>query len=355
MVNLSLRLMTVIACGSLLVGCADVPKVMSFSAGSADLAKVWPLLPDEPKYRYIGELTGEANFHASEDAQKSTSAKLLDWLTGLSSAVHTPTVLQRPQSGVVDEAGRVYVTDVSKGVVYVFDKIGGKLDVWEMARANVHFKTPIGITLANQDILVADAELHAVFRLDGKGNPVGEIGQDILKRPTGLAYDVKRGVIYVSDTYSHDIKVFDDAGKLLKTIGQRGEDAGEFNFPTYLAFSGDHLYVTDTLNSRIQIFDADGKLTGKFGSRGLYIGNLVRPKGVAVDSVGNIYVVESLHDRLLVFNDQGQVLLAIGDSGKETGQFYLPAGVWVDHQDRVYVADMFNGRVMVLQFLGGTQ
>jgi DNA-binding beta-propeller fold protein YncE len=202
---------------------------------------------------------------------------------------------------------------------------------------------------------VADAELKGVFRLDRNGNLLGEFGRDILERPTGIARDAQRGSVYVVDTHAHDIKVFNDDGQLTNVIGQRGEENGEFNFPTHLTFVADKLYVTDTMNSRVQIFDADGNFIGEFGKLGLNIGNLVRPKGVAVDSAGNIYVIESLYDKMLVFNDQGQTLLALGDSGKEIGEFYLPSGVWIDNHDQVYIADMYNGRVTVLQFLGTPQ
>jgi DNA-binding beta-propeller fold protein YncE len=338
-------------------GCAETPMVMHLSSLSPSTpVKIWPATPDEPRYQFVGELTGEENFRPDNAVNRGAAAKLFDWLVGLTNTNATPIVLQRPQSGMVDEAGRVYVTDISKGAVYVFDKPAGKLEVWEMARGDSHFKSPIGIVLgAKGDILVADAELHEIFKLDNKGNPLGSFGKDILKRPTGLARDAQKGLVYVADTYAHDIKVFNDDGKLIKTIGQRGEGDGEFNFPTHIVFTSGRLYVTDTLNSRIEVFDADGKMVKKFGQRGLYVGNLVRPKGIAVDTDGNIYVIESLYDQLLVFNNKGDSLLAVGGNGKEAGQFYLPAGVWVDSQNFIYVADMFNGRVSVFKYLGGSK
>jgi DNA-binding beta-propeller fold protein YncE len=348
----------ILSANLLMVGCAETHMTMYIADPTrTDLvAKVWPSPPDEPRYRYVGELTGEANFRPDNWANRSSVTKLLDWLTGLTDVNSKPIVLQRPQSGAVDAEGRVYVTDISRGAVYVFDKLAGKLEVWEMARVNSRFKIPIGIALGEQgDIFVADAELHTIFRLDNKGDPIGEFGEDLLKRPTGLVRDANRKIIYVSDTYSHDIKAFSDDGKLLKIIGQRGEGDGEFNFPTHLAFAENKLFVTDTLNSRVQVFDADGKLVKKFGELGLNVGNLVRPKGLAVDSDSNIYVIESLYDQLLVFNKQGETLLGIGGTGKEIGQFYLPSGVWIDHQNYIYVADMFNGRIVVFQYLGGAQ
>lgn len=355
--SLKHKLLLMLSTCVFIAGCAETPKVMQITGLTSGMPdKVWPAPPDEPRYKYVGELTGEANFRPVNSASRDVMTKLFDWLTGLTDAPSIPIVLQRPQSGAVDAEGRVYVTDISKGAVYVFDKPAGKLEVWEMARGNSHFKSPVGIVVEEQgDILVADAELHGVFRLDKRGNPVSVFGEDILKRPTGLARDVQRGFIYVADTYAHDIKVFGDDGKLLKTIGQRGDGDGEFNFPTHLTFASDRLYVTDTLNSRIQVFDSEGKMVEKFGQRGLYVGNLVRPKGVAIDKANNIYVIESLYDQLLVFNSKGETLLALGGSGKEEGQFYLPSGVWTDDQNYIYIADMFNGRVTILQYLGGTQ
>lgn len=339
----------------LIAGCAETPKVFSFVDATQGKSKVWPSPPEQPRYRYVGELTGEENFHTENGENRNAAVKIFEWLAGLIGNRDDQVVLQRPQSGMVDAEGSIYVTDVSRHAVYVFDKPGGKLEIWDMARENAYFRSPIGIALGAQgEILVADAELQGVFRLDRKGKPIGEFGQGVLKRPTGLARDAQRGLIYVADTYSHDIKIFGDDGKLQKVIGQRGEADGEFNFPTHLAFASGQLYVTDTLNSRIQIFDADGKIVTKFGERGLYVGNLVRPKGVAVDSSGNIYVIESFHDNLLVYDSAGRTLMALGGTGKEIGKFYLPAGVWTDSHDQIYVADMFNGRILVLQFLGGS-
>ena len=112
---------------------------------------------------------------------------------------------------------------------------------------------------------------------------------------------------------------------------------------------------TDAMSSRIQVLRAaDGAPLRRFGARGLYLGNLVRPKGVSVDSEGNVYVVESYYDSLLVFSARGEFLLPIGGTGTSTGRFYLPSGVWVDARNRVHIADMFNGRVVLFQFLGGS-
>ena len=96
-----------------------------------------------------------------------------------------------------------------------------------------------------------------------------------------------------------------------------------------------------------------GEYRRAIGTRGLFVGNLVRPKGVAVDGERNVYVIESYYDNLLVYNAEGEFLMPLGGTGSSTGRFFLPAGVWTDERNRVFVADMFNGRVVVFPFLGG--
>ena len=336
-----------------LAGCATEPAVLRYDNRAGERL-VFPPAPDVPRYLYLGELTGEGNFVVEGRAGKSALRSAFEWLVGLAAGPIRPVELQRPQSGVTDETGRVHVTDASRQAVFVFDEAAGQLRIWDMAEDNLRFQAPVGIALgSNNELLVADAELARVVRLNREGQPVGSFGQGVLQRPTGLARDGKRGVVYVADARAHDIKLFDDQGRLLEVLGRRGGNDGEFNFPTHLAFAQDRLYVTDAINARVQVFGRDDSMKWKFGQRGPYVGNLVRPKGVAVDDEGFIYVVESLHDTLLVFNNKGALMLSIGGAGKDAGHFYLPAGVWTDSRNRIYVADMFNGRVAVFQFLGG--
>ncbi|MFO1352096.1 MAG: SBBP repeat-containing protein [Gammaproteobacteria bacterium] len=337
----------------LLAACAQEPQILRYDIG-AEAARVWPEPPEIPRYRYAGQLTGEANFVAAEPHEPSAGGRFLRWLVGLGEHKIDPLVLLRPQGGIVDPSRqRTYVADVGRQAIFVFDGLQGRLEIWDQAEPHRGFRSPVGVALAEAGgILVTDSELARVFHLDSQGNPLGSFGAGVLTRPTGIARDAGTQRIYVADTAAHDIKVFDNQGNLLQHIGGPGVEPGRFNAPTHLAFAGGRLYVSDTLNARVQVLDAEGQPLREIGKRGLYVGNLTRPKGVTVDTDGNIYVVESYYDHLLVFDGHGELLLPIGGTGKAIGQFYLPAGVWSDAQDRIYVADMFNGRVIILQYLG---
>lgn len=331
----------------LISGCASPSKIFSYGEPPP---QYWPGPPDVPRFQYVGQIIGEQNFTTSSQGVLSMGTQLLSFVVGKNSARAQKIELQRPQGGAVDAQGRIYITDTSRQVVYRFDTVDGKLDVWEMATPQLKFISPVAVAFGiNNEILISDAELGVVVRLNQQGKPLGVMGAGILERPTGLARDPKNGYIYVADTATHQIKIFNDQGDFLKAIGGHGAAEGQFNAPTHLSFAAGQLYVVDTFNARIQVFDEAAKFVRVFGKRGVFIGDLSRPKGIAVDKKGNVYVVESYYDHLLIYNKEGEFLLPIGGNGAGIGQFYLPAGVWIDHNERVYVADMYNGRVVVFQ------
>lgn len=363
----SLRL-GIVALGLLLSGCTGLETIRGqlnydLRPETERSAVFWPPAPEQPRYRYVGELVGQPNFVANkaEDA-KSTAISVLKWLVGLFDS-NSAVMLVRPQHGAVDADGRVYVVDAGRNALVVFDPDAinedgqssgdGQMLVWQYIEGSTRFASPISVALVwNGAIAVSDAKLSIVVVLDRRGKLLTRLGQGQLQRPTGIAYDPERGLLYVADTAAHDIKVFDRAGRLVRTLGGPGEGDAQFNAPTQLAYARGRLYVSDTLNSRVQVFDADGRRVSGLGARGLYVGNLTRPKGVAVDNAGIIYVVESYYAHLLAYNEQGQFLLGINGSGLQGGEFLLPSGVWTDSQGRLFVADMFNGRVVVFEFLG---
>ncbi|WP_207060669.1 6-bladed beta-propeller [Motiliproteus sp. SC1-56] len=325
-----------------------------------DERPTWPRGGETARYRLAGLYYGEQNLNASfEDDASAAFTKALYWVAGVFQD-NTSRQLQSPQGVLSDELGALYVADVGWGGIFVFDPLyaastGGALPIWTRATPDgERFITPVALVKAsNGDLLVTDADLGLVARLDREGQPKGTFGKGVLNRPTGIARDPARGRIYVADTQDHDIKVFSDKGELLDTFGQRGVGAGEFNFPIHLAFARNRLHVVDSMNARIQVFDTEGEHLLSFGKRGRYLGDFTRPKGIAVDSQGHVYVSDSFVDSVLVFDAEGRFLLPIGGSGARA-VFQLPAGIFVDDRDRVFISDLDNGRVVALDYLGGS-
>jgi DNA-binding beta-propeller fold protein YncE len=343
----------------LLVGCRSSEVGLSFSMPQLDLKNtyidaIWPAPPAQARYAYVGDLTGEQNY--KNQATNTTSrglTSLLKIVAGVESNTEPLTVLQRPLDISVDDKGRIFVTDISRQAIFVFDQSKDELILWEDIGNGRTFKSPIGIVSTDEYIFVADSELGEVFVLGKDGRPLRSFGKGLLKRPTGLAANDDEGYLYVADAAAHSILIFGFDGHFVRSFGQKGDGAGEFNAPTYLMYKNGNLYVTDTLNARVQVLNRSGEPMAQVGRRGLYVGNLTRPKGVGVDSEGNIYIVESYYDHLLIFDSTGNLLLPIGGPGHSAGSFFQPAGLFIDADDRIFVADMLNGRVAIFQYLHG--
>ena len=60
--------------------------------------------------------------------------------------------------------------------------------------------------------------------------------------------------------------------------------------------------MADALNHRVQVFNSSGVFQSAFGSFGTGNGQFANPRGIAVDSGGNIYVADTGNNRIQVFS-----------------------------------------------------
>ena len=345
--------LTSVAAALVVLALVDMPQPLLAQAGKnakdtkGAATLVWPLPPEKPRLKYLAQYHGAIDFKKKPGRWKSA-------LLGNAPDTVPADMFVKPYAVAVGPDGRVYVTDTAARRVFVVDREHGAIS-FIGDRGNVSLTKPVGIAIDERGfVYVSDATLKRVFAFSQAGNVALAIGRDgEFDSPAGLAIDRIRHVLYVVDSSRHQIVCYSSVdGTRIRTIGTRGSELGEFNFPTNLAVSRDGLvYVADTLNFRIQVFDPDGKPVRAFGTLGDAPGTFNRPKGVAVDSEGHVYVADSAFDNFQVFDAQGQLLLFVGHGGGDAGQFVLPAGIYVDERDQVYVADQGNARVQVFQYL----
>jgi DNA-binding beta-propeller fold protein YncE len=304
-------------------------------------ALVWPDAPAPPRIGYVMSLRSPDDLGKGRDFLKMA----LDLLLGKSFER-----IIKPFGITVDSNGRVIVVDTAYSRLHVFDLVKKKYKAITKA-GKFSFTTPIGVAVDIRDnIYMTDSGAGKVFVMNPRGRFLFGIGN--LKRPTGIAINQDENELYVVDTLAHHVKVYDLRGVELRTIGARGDDEGEFNYPVdiFIDKKGD-IYVSDSMNFRLQVFDKMGRYITSFGIHGDGTGSMARPKGVAVDKDGNIYVVDAVFDTVQIFDRDGRFLLNFGRSGSGAGEFQIPGGIFIDKDSYIYVSDSYNRRVQVFEYI----
>ena len=110
--------------------------------------------------------------------------------------------------------------------------------------------------------------------------------------------------------------------------------------------------MVDRENARIVTFDLSGEHRSTWGGASPEEGGLGDPRGVAVDSLGNIHVSDFSANHISVFTPEGQFLRTWGKAGAGRGEFANPAGLCGDNNGAMYVVDLRNHRVQQFQVAG---
>jgi DNA-binding beta-propeller fold protein YncE len=267
--------------------------------------------------------------------------------------------LVRPYGVATDSHGRIIVTDPGAAGIHIFDFAQQKykfIERWEKGKDPMLSPQCVAVD-AQDNIYVTDSESGKIFVFDSKGKyqrAIGSLkgGEGYFKRPTGIAVDSAAQRIYVTDTLRNKVFMMDMQGSVLQQIGKNGSDDGNFNFPTELRLDGQNLIVVDAMNFRVQVLERSGTFQYAIGKVGNVAEGMFRPKGIGVDSEGDLYVVDGLWGVVQVFNRQGDLLYYFGRKGTHAGEFQLPTGIFIDHDDRIFVVDSFNRRIEVFHYFG---
>jgi hypothetical protein len=261
--------------------------------------------------------------------------------------------LNSPGAVALDGTGNIYVADTNNSLVR-------KVDVNGMMT-----------TFAGGGSVCANAT-------DNVGDGCPATGAQ-LAAPTGLAVDTL-GYVYIADSGNARVRKVDLNGMITTfagngTPGYVGDSgaatSAELQNPAGLAFdSVGNLYIADSGNNVIRKVDTSGTIatvagngTAGYSGDGLAAtqAQLNQPRGVAVDSAGNMYIADTNNDFLRKVDAGGVITTVagngsngvscpfgtdiIGDGCPATSAFVQPWSVAVNGAGNLYLPDYGNNRI----------
>lgn len=238
-----------------------------------------------------------------------------------------------------DSNGRVYLLQRAFPAVLVFAPTGELEARWD----HVHIMDGHGIYVSPDDrVFVIDRDAHQVLIFDTAGQLLQTLGErhwprhnSAFNHPTDVAV-APDGEMYVSDGYGNSlVHRFSADGRLLKSWGRPGDGAGEFTTPHAVWIDGrDRVLIADRENNRVQIFDRDGAYLGEW--RDLY-----HPMDIGADENGGILVTDQV-PRLSLFSLDGELV------GRCRPALNGAHGISVDRNGNIFLAEMIPSRITKL-------
>ena len=312
----------------------------------------------------------------------------------------------KPGRIVTDNAGFIYVADSDNSLIIKYDRSGKAVKEYAFANDGVAVDAYGGLYIINgregkvREISEA-GEILGTFGTRGKGKSEFLKLRDIAIDAAGVIYLADEGnkkiaairlegehpaaalpraqltdrfnlkgpvkkYAYKSDVFTvrpdlgvaaylpetREVVLVDSDSKKT-TITRNGDQQGQVKTPRGMAVdSKGQLYISDTGNGRVQIFNADGTYSNMFGEKAGFMsggskeGKFSDPTGITVNLKGVIYVADTGNKRIQAFNSDGIFLFAIGPV---VGNIELrkPVGVRTDNFRNLYILDADLKKVIV--------
>jgi sugar lactone lactonase YvrE len=293
---------------------------------------------------------------------------------GNADGLGTAASFRGPMGIAVDAAGIVYVADSGNRAIR---RIAANGMVTTLSLSGQGLSEPRGIAIAASGaVVVADYGAHCIRSISSSGvvsTLAGAASEPGTTDATGTAARfhypsaiavTSAGTMYVADTDNDTLRSMTASAVVTTLAGQagrsntadgQGPDA-RFDDPFAAAVDADGVvYVADSAAHVIRRITPDGTATTYAGTPGSYgiddgtafNARFYSPKGVAVDSAGNVYVADSGNSTVRKVAPGG-VVTTLAGAGRTRGsadgtganaRFDQPFGIAVDQNGNVYVSD----------------
>lgn len=208
---------------------------------------------------------------------------------------------------------------------------------------------PTGLAIIGEMLYVSEFGADRVSIFNSKLEKIRSI--ENLAGPSEITVDPESNV-YVCTTTDHKLHKISPDDKLLVSVGGKGKEASEFNFPNGNCFHKQKLYVCDSENYRIKEYDSDLNLLCTHDKKVMGPKKYDFPCDIAVDSQGLIYLVDGNNHKINVFNENWKFQHTIGKKGNGPGELQNPVCIHIDDYDQIFVTEYENHRISVFSTSG---
>jgi DNA-binding beta-propeller fold protein YncE len=195
------------------------------------------------------------------------------------------------------------------------------------------------------EIYVSDSSSSAIEIFDENGAPLFAFSdREHLKEPLRVAVD-QDDRIYVLDADRTRIKIFSYRGEFIEHLALPG--LGPETRPSFTAIAFDRngdLYVGESRTGQVLAFDRNLRTRVRFGTFGDGPGQFDGIVGIALDEK-HVYVASQDGMAIHVFTRQGRFVRAWGFHDAGLHNVSLPAGIAVDSKGRVILLDTLRQEV----------
>jgi DNA-binding beta-propeller fold protein YncE len=244
----------------------------------------------------------------------------------------------------------IYVADTKNDLIGIFDPQGNPLFAFG-ARDDI--KEPMNIVAdPGGRLLLLDIDKSKVKIYSYRGEFLRDfIPAELPEKRliTAMTIDMD-GNLYIGDSVTSQVLVYDPGFRLKRKFGSKGRENGQFEAIGHIATDrSGKIYVTDPSGIPVQVFDRNGNFLRGWGKHETGVMNFSLPAGIAVDSKGRVIVLDTLRQEIKFFDADGNFLMRAGGFGSRPGEVAFPIAVAVDSADRIYVVEKVGGRVQVFQ------
>ncbi len=246
-------------------------------------------------------------------------------------------------------SGEVYVADQGLNAIGIFDEKGSPLYTF----TSDMLRNPSRVITDREGLIyVLDSDSTRIKVFSYRGEFLRDLElpalQSVKDRAiTAIAFDAE-GNLYVGDSKSGQVLVFDPARQLKARIGRKGTGRGQLSYIVGIATDAEHVYVADAEATAVQVFTRYGRYLRGWGYHEAGAHNVSFPSGIAVDAKGRIVLVDKMRQEIKYFESDGRMIDAFGGYGAEPGAVSFPTDVSIDRRGRLCVADSGNARVQVM-------